>query len=305
MHKRPLTKTKLSFSLRSSVLFSSKCSCLLLVLFAHSPALAQDSESPGQPIRWWHGALVAGGTAMLFLVDEPVQQSVQGGRSPALDKAAHGFRQLGEPLVAYSASLGALGVGLLRDDAALERTGARMTTSITVAAALFHAGKLVFGRDRPNVSGQALNFNPFSGLTDKSFPSGHTAVAFALATALADDIDNTAATVSLFALASGTGWSRINDDKHWTSDVALGAVVGIASAKLVNGHWTIFGIDTPSYLKGKEGQKTGFGEVMVGMGAGVGLYYLTSRVMKDLHFETPVVAPSIDGGFVVGSRWRF
>ncbi len=277
---------------------------LFLLVLTPTAALGQERDQ-GEPIRWWHGVLAVGGAATLFLVDEPVQQLAQRRRSQTVDAAAAGFRQLGEPLVVYSASLGALGVGLLRGDDGLERSGARLTTSITLAAAVVHAGKLVFGRDRPNVSGQAFDFRPFSGLADKSFPSGHTAVAFALATTLSDDVDHDAATVVLFALATGTGLSRINDDKHWTSDVALGAVVGIASARLVNGRWTVFGIDTPTYLENRRGQATGLGEAMVGMGAGIGLYYLTSRIVKGLESRPLSIAPSMDGGVTLGWGWRF
>ena len=81
-------------------------------------------------------------------------------------------------------------------------------------------------------------------------PSGHTTVAFALATALADDIHRPWATVGLYTLAAGVGWSRINDNRHWLSDVAGGAILGITSAKLVNGHWRIFGLRPPSVLLG-------------------------------------------------------
>ena len=66
-------------------------------------------------------------------------------------------------------------------------------------------------------------------------PSGHTAMAFALATSLSDEIHNRWATVGLYGLATAVGWSRINDNRHWFTDVAAGALVGITSAKLVSG----------------------------------------------------------------------
>ncbi len=295
---------KPSAARHSTLMFRLSWWSLLLLLVVPCPILAQERDVRGDPIRWWHGALVAGGAATLLLVDEPVQRSTQQNRHGALDRAATVFRQLGEPLVVYSASLGALGVGLVRDDAALERTGARLTSSITLAAVLVHAGKLIAGRDRPNVRGQAFDFRPFSGMTDKAFPSGHTAVAFALATTLSDDVDNEAATIGLFALATGTGWSRINDNKHWASDVAVGAVVGIASSKLVNGRWRLFEIDPPSYLKKRSGE-TAFGEVVVGMGAGIGLYYLVTRIVSRPEQSALTIAPSIDGGMIIGWGWNF
>jgi membrane-associated phospholipid phosphatase len=37
----------------------------------------------------------------------------------------------------------------------------------------------------------------------------------------------------------------VYDNQHWVSDVFLGAAVGIASAKLATGRWTIFGLRAP------------------------------------------------------------
>ncbi|MBA3260119.1 MAG: phosphatase PAP2 family protein, partial [Gemmatimonadales bacterium] len=88
---------------------------------------------------------------------------------------------------------------------------------------------------------------------EPAMPSGHTAMAFALATSLADDINRPWASVGLYTMAGAVGWSRINDDRHWLSDVAAGAVLGIASAKFASGKWTIFGLRAPSVLAGPEG----------------------------------------------------
>jgi membrane-associated phospholipid phosphatase len=51
-------------------------------------------------------------------------------------------------------------------------------------------------------------------------------------------------------VAAGVGWSRVNDNRHWLSDVAAGAVLGIASAKVVNGRWRIFNLRPPNVVVG-------------------------------------------------------
>ena len=94
----------------------------------------------------------------------------------------------------------------------------------------------------------AFSFQPCSG--DAAFPSGHTTVAFALAASVADEIHQPVVTVLLYSAAAGTGWSRINDNKHWLSDVVTGAGIGIVSAKLVNGHWRLFHLRPPAILLG-------------------------------------------------------
>jgi membrane-associated phospholipid phosphatase len=75
-------------------------------------------------------------------------------------------------------------------------------------------------------------------------------MSFALATSLADDIHRPLASIGLYGMATAVGWSRINDNRHWLSDVAAGALVGITSAKLVSGRWRIFGLKSPSFLVG-------------------------------------------------------
>ena len=208
-------------------------------------------------MRWWHGAIVAGGVVGLSLLDEPVANYVQGHRSGTVDGVAGVVRRFGQPEVYATMSLGVLGVGLVSSNRTLTRAGTRLAVSSTLAWSVFHAGKFVLGRERPETTADATEFHPLSGF-NQALPSGHTTMAFVLATTLADEIDRPWATVALYALATSTGLSRVNDNRHWFSDVALGTVVGITSAKLVNGRWHIFGLHPPSFLAAPKGG-TGLG----------------------------------------------
>ena len=83
-------------------------------------------------------------------------------------------------------------------------------------------------------------------------PSGHS-LDIALATSLADDIHRPWASVGLYGMASAVAWSRVNDNRHWLTDVTAGALVGITSAKLASGRWRIFGLRPPSVMVGPRG----------------------------------------------------
>lgn len=72
--------------------------------------------------------------------------------------------------------------------------------------------------------------------------------AFAVATSLADDINNTPVRILLYTAATGTAFSRVYDNRHWVSDVAMGAVLGITTSKLVSGRWRIFHLKPPGFL---------------------------------------------------------
>jgi membrane-associated phospholipid phosphatase len=56
-------------------------------------------------------------------------------------------------------------------------------------------------------------------------------VAFALATAIADETRDPWSDAALYGAATLTGLARLNDDRHWTSDVFVGALVGHLSAR--------------------------------------------------------------------------
>lgn len=68
---------------------------------------------------------------------------------------------------------------------------------------------------------------------EDSFPSGHTANAFFGAAVLAEEYNDESVWygVGAYAVATATGTLRILNNRHWVSDVIVGAGVGILSAK--------------------------------------------------------------------------
>src|SRR3569623_1429705 len=63
-------------------------------------------------------------------------------------------------------------------------------------------------------------------LRSGSFPSGHTAVAYAIAGVVAMHLRRASSTALLMVLASGEGLSRMAVGVHWPVDVLAGAAVG-------------------------------------------------------------------------------
>lgn len=103
----------------------------------------------------------------------------------------------------------------------------RMLTSDAFAAGIMaltvNSLKSTVKKERPDRSG------------NNSFPSGHTATAFMMATMLHKEYGTTRSplySVLGYSLATGTALSRQLNNKHWFSDVLTGAGIGIVSTEL-------------------------------------------------------------------------
>ena len=89
--------------------------------------------------------------------------------------------------------------------------------------------RIFYFRPRPFV---ALDFQPlFNHANESSFPSGHAAIFFALATGVY--FYNKKLGLFFFSAAILIGLARITGGVHWPSDIVAGAIVGIFSAYLI------------------------------------------------------------------------
>ncbi|TDQ08278.1 phosphatase PAP2 family protein [Pedobacter metabolipauper] len=72
------------------------------------------------------------------------------------------------------------------------------------------------------------------GSDTRSFPSGHTATAFMGAEFLHQEYKDISDWYGItgYVVAAGTGLFRMSNEKHWLTDVATGAGIGILSTKI-------------------------------------------------------------------------
>jgi hypothetical protein len=94
--------------------------------------------------------------------------------------------------------------------------------STAIMGSVVFAGKNITKQWRPDIS------------DNHSFPSGHTATAFAAAEFLRREYKDRSLWygVAGYAAAAATGYLRMYNNKHWLSDVIAGAGVGILSTDL-------------------------------------------------------------------------
>lgn len=89
------------------------------------------------------------------------------------------------------------------------------------------------------------------GSSSTSFPSGHTATAFMGAEFLYQEYKDISVWygVAGYVVAAGTGLFRLHNEKHWLTDIATGAGIGILSTKIA--YW-LHPIIKKSIFKDKE-----------------------------------------------------
>lgn len=101
-----------------------------------------------------------------------------------------------------------------------------------VSALIARAPKYGLSRARPNTGDGPSHW--FAGWGNNSFVSGHTTVAFSIATILALEYRKTIwVPILAYSTAAVCGYSRISVNKHWTSDVTGGALLGYGIASLI------------------------------------------------------------------------
>lgn len=114
-------------------------------------------------------------------------------------------------------------------------TGAK---AMVLTGAFTAGAKFIFQRHRPyeDEPPNAFDWEFFThGLSGHySYFSGHTSIAFASAVVFAEAYkDKKAVPIIAYSIASLVGLSRIYDNKHWASDVLMGAAIGFGIGKLV------------------------------------------------------------------------
>jgi membrane-associated phospholipid phosphatase len=141
--------------------------------------------------------------------------------------------------------------GRLARNERLAELGLYGTEALLVGEGVGSVLKDTFGRARPFVDSTPNpdNWQFFRGFTKgdkyRSFPSGHTVAAFAAAAAVSSETSrwwpNGIYVIgpTMYGGAALVGLSRMYENRHWASDVIMGAAIGtFAGTKVVRYHRT-------------------------------------------------------------------
>ena len=152
--------------------------------------------------------------------DDAARDAVQRLRRPVLEAPMHVLSDDARPGLIVAAALvlvsGTAGRALLGE------------TALALVPVNLAVEGLKYLVNRPRPDGERRRSNA-------AFPSSHAANAFAIATVLSRRWRRGAP--AFFALAALIGFSRLYLNRHWLSDVAGGALLGVALALAANAAW--------------------------------------------------------------------
>jgi len=194
-----------------------------------------------QPSKWtgkdWSIiGLTATSTLLLMQFDEEVRDQVLITRENINNFPAEFGRIWGEPyntllIGGVNALSGVLNNIYMNKKVAFEIYQSALYTGLTTMLL-----KTILGRSRPYTNEGSFSFSPFnfSGDDEWSLPSNHTSLGFSLSTVLSENSKSDWMKVLYYVPAVLTAYSRVYQDKHWVSDVFLGAIIGYSIGK-----WTV------------------------------------------------------------------
>ena len=161
---------------------------------------------------------------------KPVRQS-----SPVLRNSATVFQIFGHP-GALVVGAGLYMLGRLDGQRRVEDLGLHSVEALVIASTVTGVIKTLSGRARPYVNIEnSTSFELGRGWRDdayRSFPSGHTTLAFTLASIVSSETvrwwprSRWLIGPAMYTGATLTGVSRIYNNEHWASDAVAGAAIG-------------------------------------------------------------------------------
>lgn len=156
--------------------------------------------------------------------------NVRGNYSPVMTNISNSAYFMGAAV-----PLGLIAAGQVSGDIDLRNKGLKVAETIIVSSVVTELLKRAAARNRPSYTHPDLIKAYAPGNDVKSWPSGHTSLAFSTAASVSLEFKKWYITVPAFAWAGSVAYSRMYLGAHYPSDVLCGAIVGTGTAFAT--HW--------------------------------------------------------------------
>jgi undecaprenyl-diphosphatase len=175
----------------------------------------------------------------LLQIDLPLARFLRSVHVAWLEQAGNVGNRVGSGAVLVAISGAMVAAGWLLKRAALYRAGFESLFAHGAVALIVQVLKHLIGRPRPRMMHNGgFQFGPSLETGLDSFPSGHTASSFAVATIVARHFPGL--TWPLYVAAAVVAMSRVIRGSHFPTDVAAGLVLGVLVGAVVANplrHW--------------------------------------------------------------------
>ncbi len=199
------------------------------------------------PYRWNKGQWIAASAITVMAVamytqDAGIEKAVQKAQNPFLNEAAkYGFERLGSGFYSIPALGIMYGIGAITKNDKARYTSLKAFEAYLMGFVASQVLKQLTQRHRPyqdDPPNSKIWDGPFTLKFNSSFPSGHSTVAFAMASVIATAYSKTIwVPIMVYTFAGLTAASRVYQNDHWFSDVFVGSAIGFAIGRtIMNNH---------------------------------------------------------------------
>lgn len=168
--------------------------------------------------------LIFGGVlGSAFLLDELAKDGMAHIQNDFFDGLTDISNEFGEKKYVAPATLATWAIATALDDERLSTTAMNSMKALVCGAVVTESTKFIAGRSRPDMNRGSMHFDAFNGRSNntKSFPSGHSFVAWSVFTPFALEYSKW-----IYVIPAGVSFARIYRNRHWLSDVVLGGGIG-------------------------------------------------------------------------------
>lgn len=157
--------------------------------------------------------------AISFFLDKKIDEFVKHNKSKSQNTIWESITYLGSP---YIIGLGTAGYmyGYFSKNSKLLQSSVLATQSSVISAVIVIPIKYITKRKRPSKE------------DNLSFPSAHSAIAFAFWGSYAQEYNEGIKKYILWSIPFFVAYSRLYLEKHWLSDVVAGGLIGVSSIYL-------------------------------------------------------------------------
>lgn len=225
---------------RGKSLLSTVTLTAILIFFCNSDCYSQSSDpnrfwqwmkndpvtlfTDISPQQWMSIASIGVTVSVVSFGDDVISQNMQAHykHSEILSFTDYwGDWSLVTPIAA-----GIFGTSMFSNDTKFQDAAFTSLQSVFLTNITVNTGKFLFARARPG-SKEGPHDIDFVSTGGTSFPSGHASTAFALITPWVMYYPGPI-TYSMLAIPVGTSIARVAKGKHWLTDVAAGAAIGLS-----------------------------------------------------------------------------